>query len=342
MIKNWDTPEDWGMIDTIDAHTAGEPLRIITGGLPEIPGKTILEKRCYVSDNMDFLRTGLIWEPRGHADMYGAIVTEPVTSDGDLGVIFMHNEGYSTMCGHGIIALATVVLDTGMIKKEGDSPVLKMDTPAGRVTATAHRMNGKVKDVSFLNVPSFVYKQSQTANIPEIGTLEYDVVFGGAFYAICCAEDFQIGLNTKYFHQVINAGRQMKRFVMNSLEIKHPFEKDLSFLYGTIFVGLPQDPSHHSRNVCVFAEGEVDRSPTGTGVSARAALHYSQNELKIGQLITIESIIGTCFDVQVVETTQFGAFPAVIPEVTGSSFITGQNQFYFNPEDPLKNGFILR
>lgn len=342
MLTNWKPPEDWQVITTIDAHAAGEALRVITGGLPEIPGNTILDKRRYAKEHLDHLRTGLMWEPRGHADMYGAIITDPVTPDGDLGVLFLHNEGFSTMCGHGIIGLAKVVLDTGIIEKAGDNPVLKIDTPAGRVTATAHREKGLVKDVSFLNVPSFVYKHDQILDVPDTGPVKYDIAFGGAFYAFCSAEELNLGLTAKNYDQLIAVGRRIKYAVMDSLTIKHPFEEDLGFLYGTIFIGPPLDSSHHSRNVCIFAEGEVDRSPTGTGISARAAIHYTRNELEPGELIMIESILGTCFSVRIVETIKFGGYPAVIPEVTGSAFIVGQNQFYFDPTDPLRNGFIFR
>lgn len=342
MDLNWQPPKNWQVITTIDAHTGGEPLRVITAGLPEIPGDTILEKRQFVKNNYDHIRTGLMWEPRGHADMYGAIITEPVTEDGDLGVLFLHNQGYSTMCGHGIIALAKVVLDTGMIKKAGSHPVLKMDTPAGRVTATADRENGLVSKVSFLNVPSFVYKQNMIVEIAEIGRIKYDVAFGGAFYAFCQAQDLNVSLTEKDYDRLINLGRRIKYAVTDNLKIDHPFEKDLGFLYGTIISGPPRHNSHHSRNVCIFAEGEVDRSPTGTGVSARAALHYSRNELEIGESIIIESILDTCFEVKIVETVQFGPYQAVIPKVTGQASITGQSQFYFDPADPLGKGFIFR
>jgi len=342
MITDWRPPIAWKTISTIDAHAAGEPLRIITEGLPKIPGKTILEKRHFFHKYFDHLRQGLLWEPRGHADMYGAVITEPVTPDGDLGVLFLHNEGYSSMCGHGIIALTKVVFDTGLVVKEGDSPILKWDTPAGRVWATAHRENGQVKNVSFENVPSFVYKSNQTIDVPGLGAVQYDVAFGGTFYAFCNAADLQLGLEAKDYYRLIDAGRRIKQAVIDTLEIKHPHEEDLSFLYGTIFTGAALDPSHHSRNVCIFADGEVDRSPTGTGVSARAALHHSKNELELGESITIESILGTCFDVRIVKTTQYGSYPAVIPEVTGSASIISHSQFYFDPDDPLKNGFIFR
>ena len=342
LLKKWEPPHNWQIITTLDAHTAGEPLRLITGGLPDIPGRTILEKRRYLRENLDHLRTGLMFEPRGHADMYGAIITEPDSDDGDFGVIFLHNEGYSTMCGHAIIALTTMMLDTGMIEKEGDRPVLRIDAPAGRITATAQRQNGKVKKVSFLNVPSFVYELDQIVEVPGIGPFRYDVAFGGAFYAFCDAQELKIGLEPQDYHQLIDWGRRIKYAVMENLEIKHPFEEDLSFLYGAIFIGPPADPAHHSRNVCIFAEGELDRSPTGTGVSARAALHHAKGELALDEPFAVESILGTTFTGRVAETTTFGPYPAVIPEISGAASITGQNQFFFDPQDPLKNGFLLR
>lgn len=342
MREDWNPPKDWQAITTIDAHTAGEPLRIITGGMDEIPGDSILEKRRYAQENLDHLRTGLMWEPRGHADMYGAIITEPVTPDGDLGVLFIHNQGFSTMCGHGIIALATVALETGMIAKEGEEPVLRIDTPAGRVTAKARREKGKVKEVSFLNVPSFVFKSNQVIEVPHLGIVQCDVAFGGAFYVFCSAEELRLGLEEDNFHDLIEAGKKIKQAAMDKIEIEHPFENDLGFLYGTIFVGDAHDPSHHSRNVCIFAEGELDRSPTGTGVSARAAIHYSRGEMFPGQAIIVESILGTCFKVRIVDIADYGIYRAIIPEVTGSAFITGENTFYFDPDDPLRQGFIFR
>ncbi len=342
MHFNWKPPDHWPVITTIEAHTAGEPLRVITGGMERIPGKTILEKRKYAREHLDALRTGLMWEPRGHADMYGAFVTEPVTADGDLGVLFLHNEGFSTMCGHGVIALATVALETGMIEKEGDHPAIKMDTPAGRVTATAHRVNGRVKSVSFVNVPSFVAEYDLEVDVPGIGRVRFDLAFGGAFYAYCDAADFGFSMEAGDYDRLIDVGRRIKNAVMAKHEIKHPYEDDLGFLYGTIFCGPPLDPSHHSRNVCIFAEGEVDRSPTGTGVSGRAAIHFGRGEIELGQSITIESILGTCFDVKVAETVDFGPYKAVVPEVTGSASIVGRNEFYFDPDDPLKDGFVFR
>lgn len=342
MKLNWSPPESWLCIETIDAHTAGEPLRIFTEGLPKIIGNSILEKRAYFQKHFDHLRTSLMFEPRGHADMYGAILTEPILSDSDFGVFFIHNEGYSTMCGHAIIALSKILPETGMIKKEGDKFELKIDTPAGRIVSTIKKKDGKITSVSFRNVPSFVLLKNQKIEVEEIGMVNFDVAYGGAFYAFVNADEIGLGLQSSDHNQIIDWGKRIKKAVMQNFEIKHPFEQDLSFLYGTIFTGKANDSQNHSRNVCVFAEGEVDRSPTGTGVSARAAIHYFNKEIDIGETIRIESILDTCFEVKVVETTVFGGYNSVIPEVSGNAYITGQHKFYIDPEDPLKEGFIFR
>ena len=347
MIKNlkhptWTPPEDWLQIKTIDLHTGGEPLRVFIDGLPEIRGSTILEKRRYFRDHYDYIRTGTMFEPRGHADMYGAVITEPTTEDADFGTFFLHNEGYSTMCGHAIIALTKLVLDTGIISKEGDEPELIINAPPGKIYARAYREKGQVQKVSFKNVPSFLYLKDEEIHVPEIGKVKFDIAFGGAFYAFCQADSLGLKLDHSDYNRLIDYGRKIKYAVMENFPVKHPFEEDLSFLYGTIFTGRAKNPMNHSRNVCIFAEGEVDRSATGSGVSARAALHFARKELRINERITIESILDTTMDVEVKETTTYGTHQAVIPEVTGTAFITGQNNFYFDPDDSLKNGFIFR
>ncbi|MCL3780087.1 proline racemase [Prolixibacteraceae bacterium JC049] len=339
---NWTPPSNWQVIETIDLHTGGEPLRVITKGLPEIKGTTILEKRRYFKEHLDHIRTGLMWEPRGHADMYGAVITPPTTPDGDFGTFFLHNEGYSTMCGHAMIALVTLMLDTGLIKKDSNDPFIRIDAPPGRITASAQIENGKVKKVSFENVPSFVLYANQKVNVDGIGEVTFDVAYGGAFYAFVDAQSIGIGLEAKNYNQLIEWGRKIKYAVMDNFAITHPFEEDLSFLYGTIFTGKANDTAHHSRNVCIFAEGEVDRSPTGSGVSARAAIHHLKDNLQPGDSITIESILDTLMDVSIVSTTQYGSHEAVIPKVSGTASIVGQNRFYFDPEDPLGKGFIFR
>lgn len=338
----WEAPKDWLKIRTIDLHTGGEPLRVFTEGLPEIKGNTILEKRRYFRDNYDYIRTGTMWEPRGHADMYGAIITEATSEDGDFGTFFLHNEGYSTMCGHAMIALITLVLDTGMIKRKENNPIIRIDAPPGRITCQAFREDRKVKRVTFQNVPSFMSLKDQVVDVPEIGKVKFDLAYGGAFYAYVQAEDLGLNLDESDYNKLIEYGRKIKHAVMDQFEVKHPFEEDLSFLYGTIFIGKAKNHEHHSRNVCIFAEGEVDRSPTGSGVSARAAIHYAKDELKLNEEITIESILGSTMTVKVIEPCEYGHHQSIIPEVSGTASITGQNEFYFDPNDPLKDGFIFR
>ena len=341
-LKNWSPPKNWQEIQTIDAHTGGEPLRIILSGYPELTGNTLLEKRADARDNHDNIRKALMWEPRGHADMYGAIIVAPDTPGADFGVIFIHNEGYSTGCGHAVIALTKVIVETGLIPMTKPETEVKMDVPSGFIRAVAAIENGKVTGVRFQNVPSFVQKMDSEIDVPGLGKIKYDLAFGGAFYAFVDVD--QVGLDCTEVHQqaLIEKGMIIKRAIVESVKMDHPTEPDMNFLYGTIFTGPPEDPNHHSRNVCIFAEGEVDRSPTGTGVSARAAIHYARGEISVGEPITIESIIGSTFSVKVDEVTSFGKYDAVIPEVNGNAFITGKNTFWINPDDPLKDGFILR
>lgn len=280
-----------------------------------------------------------MFEPRGHADMYGAILTDPVTADGDLGVLFMHNEGYSTMCGHGVIALVTVLNETGMLEPRQS---IKLDTPAGRVTARATFDGQRVRSVCFENVPSFAYRLDQSVNVPGIGDVRYDVAFGGAFYAYCKSSELGVQVIPEEFRKLIEVGMAVKRAVTDSIEIKHPFEEDLGFLYGTIIDGPALGVGADSRNVCIFAEGEVDRSPTGTGVSGRVALEHAKGRLAIGEPLVVESLIGTRFTGRVVCETSFGDYSAVVPEVEGSAWITGHHEFLIAPDDPLRDGFLLR
>lgn len=347
MQLNWNHhnyPEGSMVITTIDAHTAGEPLRIVTRGLPALPGATILERRQYMHQHLDHIRRALMWEPRGHYNMYGCIVTSSVTPGADLGVLFMHNSGYSTMCGHGIIGLVTVLLETGAFPASSQHTPVNLDTPAGLVRATAHLDDkGHVESVSFLNVPSFPYARDIEIEHPAFGRLAVDVAFGGAFYAILPARKLGLTVTLEHIAQLTVAGEAIKTAVNASIPIKHPFERDLDFLYGTIFTDVPADPAHHSRNICIFADAEVDRSPTGTGVSARLALHHAKGEITDGQEIAIESILGAAsvFRGKVVERTQFGSHNAIVPEVSGSTYIVGKNEWMLDPRDTLGQGFLL-
>ncbi|HGY54725.1 MAG TPA: proline racemase [Caldithrix abyssi] len=339
---DWQPPEEWLRIRTIDAHTEGEPLRIIVDGFPELPGETILDRRRLAKEKYDHLRRALMWEPRGHADMYGCILTPAVSENADFGVLFIHNEGFSTMCGHGIIAVTKTAVETAMVPVTEPQTTVRIDTPAGLVTAYAHVKNGLVQKVSFHNVPSFVFASDEKIEVQGLGEVRYDIAFGGAFYAFVDANALGIAMTPDNYRGLIEAGMAIKRRVMETRPIVHPYEQDLNFLYGTIFTGQPYAQNAHSRNVCIFAEGEVDRSPTGTGVSARMALHYARGEIKAGEEMIIESIIGSTFAGKVAETVQFGPYEAVIPEVSGTAYITGKHEFLIDPRDGLKDGFILR
>jgi proline racemase len=342
--KQYHPGSDVTVITTIEAHAAGEPLRVITTGMPELQGATILERRRYLLEHYDQIRRALMWEPRGHRDMYGCVLTSPVTPEADLGVLFMHNEGYSTMCGHGVIALVTVLVETGAFPAKGQNTPINLDTPAGLVHATAHLDgSGQVERVSFLNVPSFVYARDIELTVLEYGKVTIDIAFGGAFYAFLPAEQVGLSITPERANTLAVAGDSITKAVNKALSVKHPLEEDLSFLYGTIFTGAPEDPAHHSRNICIFADAQVDRSPTGTGVSARLALHYAKGEITTGQEIIIESILGkdSTFSGRVARQTHVGPYPAVVPEVSGRAFITGRSEFLIDPHDTLGRGFSL-
>ena len=245
--------EGWTKITTMDMHTGGEPLRIFTGGIPEIKGDSILEKRRYFRDHLDNIRTSTMWEPRGHADMYGAVITEPCSEGSDFGTFFLHNEGYSTMCGHAIIALTKYVLDMGLLHKEEQNPLIKIDAPPGLITAKAFRKGNNVEKVTFKNVPSFVLLRDAEVKVEGLGIINFDVAYGGAFYALVDAGSLKLKLDGSHYNKLIDHGRKIKHAVMEQFEIKHPFEEDLSFLYGTIFTGHANDDKHHSRNVCTVS-----------------------------------------------------------------------------------------
>lgn len=337
---------DWLQVKTIDMHTGGEPLRVVVEGFPELIGDSVLDYRRYCKENYDNLRTALMFEPRGHADMYGCILVPPNDEEGDFGIIFLHNEGYSTMCGHGIIAISTLAIEMKWIDvKEGEN-ILKIDAPCGRITSYTAVKQGKVIGVRFHCVPSFVVGLDRTVNVEGLGTITYDLAYGGAFYAYVdmAKNNFDFDLSPESYRRLIAKGMAIKNAVMVAdKEILHPFEDDLSFLYGTIFIDNTKQASGvDSRNICIFAEGEVDRCPTGSGVSGRMAIHKARKEIDFGKSMSIESITGSVFKGSVVAEEEYGSFKAVIPQVEGTAHITGMHTFCIDPKDPMKDGFILR
>ncbi len=351
-------------IQTIDAHTAGEPLRLITSGFPAPPGRTMLEKRAWVKKRADHLRKALMWEPRGHLDMYGALLTEPERRASDAGVLFMHNEGLSTMCGHGVIAVVTIALERGLIVPRQPGEVA-LDAPAGLIRATArfgavhaappaareepvHR-NGpalesmratRVASVAFVNVPSFVLEAGLAVQVGK-RAVKVDVAFGGAFYAVVDAESVGLSIDATHLQELRRVGMVVKHAVEAACTVLHPEEPGLKGIYGTIFTGPPNHPDADLRNVTIFADAEVDRSPCGTGTCAVMAVLDAMNMLPPDRPFVHESLIGTLFNGRIVGRETVGGLPAIRPELEGSAWITGEHTFLIDDEDPLREGFRI-
>jgi len=328
------------LLTTIDAHTAGEPLRIITGGIPPIHGETIWERRAYFREHLDHLRRVLLHEPRGHHGMYGCVITPPISPDADFGVLFLHNEGYSTMCGHGIIAVVTAAIETGYLPIKEQHSTVVIDTPVGKITALAKCEGTEVKAVSFENVPSFVYASDVSLSLDGVD-FSVDIAFGGAFYAIVEAKALGVRLEFEDLAKLQKWGMAIKRTIESKMAVAHPLEKELHGIYGVIFSDTPQGASAHKRSVTIFADGQIDRSPCGTGTSARMAVLHKKGQLNTGQLFINEGIVHTRFFGEVVGTTKVAEFDAVIPRIEGRAFITGLHQFVVDPTDPLAEGFLL-
>ena len=329
---------------TTDYHTAGEPFRIVTGGVPELEGRSVLERRRWAAANLDDVRQLLVNEPRGHADMYGAFVTPPNDDWADLGVVFFHNEGYSTACGHGTIALVTWAVDSGRVsgKREGREVAVTVDVPSGRLACTARLDDdGRVETVRFRNVPSFVLARDVTVRVAD-GPITLDVAFGGAFYgSVDVASLGMNGIRADNLTDLIRLQRELRPALERSVAVKHPDEADLDGIYGVIF--WERMGPREQRNVTVFADGEIDRSPCGSGTSARLAILHDRGELATGEPFRHWSIVDTVFDAWVVgDGPSLGGRPSVITEVEGSAYRTGEALFSLDPRDPLGTGFLLR
>ncbi len=330
-------------IRTVDFHTAGEPFRIVTGGVPELEGRSVIERRRWARDHLDEVRRLLVNEPRGHADMYGAFVTPPDDDWADIGVVFFHNEGYSTACGHGTIALVTWALESGRVAAAPDARTasVTVDVPSGRLVCEARLDEvGAVEAVRFRNVPSFVLARDVTVRVAR-GPVTLDVAFGGAFYASIEAATLGLGLVPADLPQLIALERELRPALERSLDVVHPAEADLAGIYGVIF--WERLGAGEQRNVTVFADGEVDRSPCGSGTSARLAVLHARGELSIGEPFRHRSIVDSVFEAWVVdEGPSIGGRPSVITEVEGSAYRTGESVFSLDPRDPLGTGFLLR
>jgi proline racemase len=320
-------------VEAVDYHTAGEPFRIVTSGVDVLRGATILEKRRAAARDLDDVRRLLVHEPRGHADMYGCFVTEPEDDGADLGVVFFHNAGYSTACGHGTIALVTWALDEGRVPRREPETRVVVDVPSGRLETVARVEGGRVRSVRFRNVPAFVHSERLAA-----GGREVDVAFGGAFYA-----SLEERVEARELPRLIALGREIKAALEGEHEIVHPLEPELRGVYGVVFWQHEgEGPPLVQRNVTVFADGEVDRSPCGSGTSARLALLHRSGRLEVGEELRHLSVVDTEFRARIVSETDVAGIPAVVTEVEGSAFRTGRHVFELDPEDTLGTGFLLR
>jgi proline racemase len=333
------------IVTTTDYHTAGEPFRIVTGGVPPLDGGTVLDRRRFAHDRLDHVRRLLVNEPRGHADMYGAFVVPPNDANADLGVVFFHNEGYSTACGHGTIALVTWAIESGRVPVDGDATRVVVDVPSGRLDCVADTTGGRVRAVRFRNVPSFVLARAVEVDSDALGPLSVDVAFGGAFYGSLDVRTIGLDVSPASVPRLVELQRELRPRLEAAIDVAHPDEPELRGIYGVIFwqEEAPTDGATLTqRNVTVFADGEVDRSPCGSGTSARLALLHADGRLRSGSRLRHLGIVGTAFVGSIVGATTVGSRAAVVTEVEGSAFLTGRHEFVLEPGDPLGTGFLLR
>ncbi len=328
-------------IHAVDSHTMGEPTRIVVGGIPSIPGNSMPEKKDYLSANLDYLRTAIMLEPRGHNDMFGSILTAATMPEADFGIIFMDGGGYLNMCGHGSIGAATVAVETGMVEMKEPETIVKMEAPAGLIEASVKVKDEKVEEVSIVNVPAFLYKENQTIELDGYGEITFDISFGGSFFAIVDAKFTGMKVEPKNAEALKKFGLALRDKINKEFEIQHP---TLAHIKTVDLVEIYDEPTNevaNYKNVVIFGAGQFDRSPCGTGTSAKMATLYSKGKLELKEEFIYESIAGTLFKGRALEETEVGGYKAIIPEITGSAYITGFNHFVIDDRDPLKHGFLL-
>ncbi|EQI20279.1 proline racemase [Clostridioides difficile] len=329
-------------IQAIDSHTAGEATRIVVGGIPNIKGNSMPEKKEYLEENLDYLRTAIMLEPRGHNDMFGSVRTQPCCPDADFGIIFMDGGGYLNMCGHGTIGAMTAAIETGVVPAVEPVTHVVMEAPAGIIRGDVTVVDGKAKEVSFLNVPAFLYKEGVEVDLPGVGTVKFDISFGGSFFAIIHASQLGLKIEPQNAGKLTELAMKLRDIINEKIEIQHP---TLAHIKTVDLVEIYDEPTHPEatyKNVVIFGQGQVDSSPCGTGTSAKLATLHAKGELKVGEKFVYESILGTLFKGEIVEETKVADFNAVVPKITGSAYITGFNHFVIDEEDPLKHGFILK
>lgn len=325
----------------IDSHTMGEPTRIILEGFPDIPGTGMMEKKNYLQKEYDYVRKALMNEPRGHQNMFGAVVFPPSGGGADLGVVFMDGDGYKTMCGHGTIGMATVAIEEKLVKVVEPYTEIALETPAGIVRTRVKVEKGRALGVSFINVPSFLYRGDVKVAVPGAGSIRTDIAYGGNFFAIVEAGQLDLTLRPENIGRIVRLGGAIRDAVNRQLEIRHPLLEEVRAVELVEFFGPAVSREAALRNAVFFGRDQVDRSPCGTGTSAKLAALYAKGKLKPGESFVYESILGTSFTGRVVGETSVGEYAAVIPEITGRAFITGKNRLVFEEDDPFQYGFAI-
>lgn len=331
-----------GTLDVVDMHTGGEPVRILVAGAPLVVGNDILAKRRFARENLDHIRKLLMFEPRGHADMYGAWLVEPTIAGADLAVLFMHNEGYSTMCGHAVIALGRYAVDRGIVTPAQDVTRVGIECPCGLVIAHVEVRDGQSGAVTFDSVPAFAMMLDGAVDVQGLGQIRYDLAYGGAFYALVADRDLALDIRTASIRDVVDRASAVTKAIRAKVPIVHPTEPDLGFLYGTIVTDGGDGRTMPSRNICVFADREVDRSPTGSGVTARLATAAARGQAALGEVHRFESVTGAVFTGAIASQTRCGDHPAVIVRVGGHAFYCGEARYRLEGGDTIGAGFLLR
>jgi proline racemase len=326
---------------TVDSHTEGEPTRVVIAGIPKILGRTMLEKKKFLEEHYSSLRKVLMREPRGHREMVGAVLTEPVQEESSLGVVFMNNRNYYDMCGHGTIGVATTVLELGMVDRKEPITELKFDTPIGQVLVKAEIREDSVESITFQNQPCFLYQKDIELNIPPFGKLHADIVFGGNWFTLMNKEEIGLELSRNNLSKFLNLAIAIREIVNSKVELNHPESGLKGEVDHMLFYGPPSNPQAHGKGIIVAGEGSVDRSPCGTGTSARMALLYAQGKLKLQEEFIHEGILGTRFYGRLVREVKVGHLTGVIPEIRGNAYVTGIHQFMIDQQDSLREGFLL-
>lgn len=324
----------------VDSHTEGMPTRVITGGIGVIPGDTMAAKRAYFVQNLDHVRTLLMYEPRGHSAMSGAILQPPTRQDADWGVVYIEVSGCLPMCGHGTIGVATVLVETGMVPVTEPVTTIRLDTPAGLVVARVAVEDGAAKSVTIQNVPAFSVAMDAVVDVPGIGEIRYDMAYGGNFYAILPIERVGLPFEREAGQRILDAGLAVMRAINDTDRPVHPTDPAISGCHHVQFVA-PGSDAKYSRHAMAIHPGWFDRSPCGTGTSARMAQLYAKGELELDREFVNESFIGTRFLGRLVEETTVGDVPAVVPEITGRAWITATAQYLLDPDDPFPAGFLI-